>query len=43
MTDDLKMYIALGVFMLLPIVIMGVALATDWIDRKVNRPRPTDR
>ena len=43
MTDDLKMYIALGIFMVLPIVIMGAALATDWLDRKVNRPRPTGR
>ena len=37
MTDEAKMWIGLGVFMLLPIVIMGVAWATDRIGRRVNK------
>jgi hypothetical protein len=37
MTDEMKMWIGLGIFMLLPIAIMAAAWLTDRIDRYVNR------
>lgn len=45
MGDEMKMWIGLGVFMVMPIILMGVAWLFDRLDRYVNRPtydRPTD-
>lgn len=44
MSDEAKMWIGLGVFMVMPIILMGVAWLFDRLDRYVNRPtdRPTD-
>ena len=50
MTDEAKMWIGLGTFMIMPIILMAVAWLFDRLDRFVNRPthdrpthdRPTD-
>ena len=45
MSDEAKMWIGLGTFMIMPIILMGVAWLFDRLDRCVNRPthdRPTD-
>jgi len=37
MTDEMKMWIGLGTFMLLPIAIMALAWATDLLDRRTSK------
>jgi len=41
MSDDLKMYIAMAIFMGLPVVIMGLAFLADRMDRWLSTDRPT--
>jgi len=45
MSDEMKMWIGLATFILLPIAIMGVAWLTDRLDRRANgvTDRATDR
>ena len=43
MSDDLKMYVAMGIFMALPVGIMVLAYLSDRFDRWLSTTdRPTD-
>ena len=43
MTEEMKMYVALTIFVALPVGIMGMAWLADLFDRWLATDRPTDQ
>ena len=43
MTEDMKMYVAMGIFVILPIGIMVMAWLADLFDRWLLTARPSNR